>query len=287
MEKVFHLRKDIDTLYKAGFKDIVDAVDESLKQGYMSDKLMRIMRKLNADIERRGYAVVATFFSDELQTKDAIKAHETHPVKITLEIGDFGNAYNPVKHEIRLSIPMKIMDIFNDHFWDRNNILKAAGGEATIFNEISEFKMKGTINHELSHWIRNSQTRHIDKMMKKAKETTPSMKVLKQGKIHTVATDYEMDAYVHNIMEYKKSIGLKKYNSKKLSDLFIDIPSFRAVMSHFRRYKQENISDNSYMSTVKLDWQKLWIDWQKKLIKRLDREKLLGKNMRRLDKDLK
>ena len=167
--------------------------------------------------------------------------------------------------------------------------------------EITEFKLKGTINHELSHWIRNAQTGHIDKIFRKVadktkaakeagdinKEDAARMKVLKQGTFNTVVTDYEMDAYIHTIMEYKRSIGLKKYNFKKLSDFFIEIPSFRAIIIHFRRYKTQNISDNSYVSSIKLDWQKLWIDWQKKLIKRLDREKLLGKNMRKIDKDLK
>ena len=175
-------------------------------------------------------------------------------------------------------------------------------GEVTIFSEITEFRMKGTINHELSHWIRNAQTGHIDKMFRRVADKTKAAKeagnqnreydaamaVLKQGTFNTVVTDYELDAYIHNLMEYKRSIGLKKYNSKTLADLFIEIPSYRAVIEHFKRYKQENISNHSlYKSNIKLDWQKLWINWQKKLIKRLDREKLLGKNMRKIDKDLK
>ncbi len=302
MEKVFRLRKDIDTLYNAGFKDFVKAVDESLKREYMSDSLKRIMKKLTPDINKHGYAVIATFFSHELQTKDALKAHETHPVKITLELGYRVPAYVPAKHEIHLSISLSVLDLFNDHLWQKDTILDGLRGEVTIFNEISEFKLKGTINHELSHWIRNAQTGHIDKMFRKVDDKTMAAKeagdirrevdiekkVLKQGKINTVATDYEMDAYIHNIMEYKRSIGLKKYNYKKLADLFIEIPSFRTIKIRFKKYKTQNISNNSYSTlNIKLDWQKKWIDWQKKLIKRLDREKLLGKNMRKIDKDLR
>ena len=100
LEKVFHLRKDIDTLYKAGFKDIVQEVEKSLKKSEMSPKLTSILAKLMSDIKRQGYSVIATSFSHELQTKDALKAHETHPVKISLEVGNRSNAYIPAKHEI-------------------------------------------------------------------------------------------------------------------------------------------------------------------------------------------
>lgn len=285
MEKVFNLRKDIDMLYRIGFKHVVKAVDDSLKRGAKTDSLKRILQKANPDMNTKGYHILANYFSYDLQTKEATEAAEIKPIKISLELGNRGNLYRATRREIIISIPDSVIEIFDTNSWDKDVILDAVRGEKAIFNEISEFKLKGTINHELSHWIRNAQTGHIDKFFKKADAAKVAggdkgyLKAIRQGEIGVIATSYELDAYIHNIMEYRKFIGDNKYNKKTLEDMFVEIPSLRSVKIHFKTYKY---GDGGYLG----DWEKKWIDWQKRLIKRLDREKMLGKRMRNIDKKL-
>lgn len=303
LEKVFHLRKDIDNLYNKAFKAIVDEVEEALKTGESppyDGKLMGLKR------DGKGGILLDTD-SSTFVSPDAKKAHKIRPIRIILAIGDEGNYYKPSTETIHISIHENVLDIFIQFFWDKKEILRQVKN-ATIFKEITENKLKGTINHEMSHWIRNAMTGHIDKMFTKMKNrsediltkairTQPDVsqfdrdmkkskiKSLTMGNISTVATSYELDAYVHNIMEYKKSVGLKKYNKIKLSDLFTELPALRVIKQAFEKYKLKNIEDIVW-SEKRPDYKQKWEEWQKHLIKRLDREKLLGKNMRKLDKTL-
>lgn len=301
-EAVFHLRKDIDNLYNKGFKPIVDEIETALKTGEApptNGKLMKFLGGRNS--------VLLEIDSSKLVSSDAKKAHEIRPVKIILEIGNRGNFYRPSDEQIVVSIPENIIDIFQRLLWDKKEILSQVKN-ATIFKEITENKLKGTINHEMSHWIRNALTGHLDKMFTKmnkklsdkqklAIRTQPdvnkfdrdiekiTLKSLTMGNISKVATSYELDAYIHNIMEYKESVGIKKYNKIKLSDLFDEIPALQPIKTAFLKYKMKNLEDVEW-NVNKTDYKQKWEAWQKHLIKRLDREKLLGKSMRQLDKTL-
>lgn len=308
MEKVFHLRKDIDNIYKKSFKPLVDDIEKALKTGKPPTNKLVLKHAQRFNNEKTMLLVID---SSELVSPDAKKAHKLKPIKIHMEIGtNRGNVYNPGDGEVHIEINKGVLKIFADYDWDKESILNAVDGENTVFNEISEMKLKGTINHELSHWIRNTQTGHLDKMFKRSDKligiaakkiqkdayiNLPSESdydwkqklsydkihgdVIKQGQISTFATYYELDAYIHNIIEYKKSMKLKDYNKKKLTDLFVDISAFRGIKASFKKYIQTDIKDKNAA-------RKKWYDWQKHLIKRLDREKLLGKNMRHMDKSL-
>lgn len=306
-EKVFHLRTDIDNIYNKSFKPIVDEIEKALRTGEAparNGKLMKFLDRMNYDTDTH---VLLEIDSSKLVSADAKKAHEIRPVKISLQIGKEGNFYRPSDEQILVSIPENIIDIFQRMLWDKKEILRHVK-DPTIFKEITENKLKGTINHEMSHWIRNSLTGHLDKMFTKmSKKLTDKqrkaiknqqdvgefdrdvekikIKSLTMGNISTVATSYELDAYVHNIMEYKISVGLNKYNQIKLSDLFIELPALKVIKGAFKKYKLKNINDTLW-SEKRPDYKQKWEAWQKHLIKRLDREKLLGKNMRKLDKTL-
>lgn len=306
-EKVFHLRQDIDNIYNEGFKPIVDEIEKALRTGEAPPRNGKLMYFLDRMNYRMITHILLEIDSSKLVSADAKKAHEIRPVKIILQIGNEGNFYSPSAEKIVVSIPENIIDIFQRMLWDKKEILRHVKNP-TIFKEITENKLKGTINHEMSHWIRNAMTSHLDKIFTKMtkKLTDKQIKAIKNqqdvgefdrdvekikiksltmGNIATVATSYELDAYVHNIMEYKISVGLNKYNQIKLSDLFIELPALKVIKGAFEKYKLKNLND-IVLSGKRPDYKQKWEAWQKHLIKRLDREKLLGKNMRKLDKTL-
>jgi hypothetical protein len=87
-------------------------------------------------------------------------------------------------------------------------------------------------------------------------------KVLSQGKLHKNMAFYEVDAQIHAIKQLKRTFK-KEWDNLTLLDLFYKIPSLR------------NIAKSLYF--LGKDVYKIWM---KDLVKRMNRENLLGKFMR-------
>ena len=88
------------------------------------------------------------------------------------------------------------------------------------------------------------------------------IKILATGKSNTRVTTYEIDAQIHAIKQIKR-LNTDKWDDLELVDLFFKYPVLR----------------NIAMELINIDYQ-IYVEWVKDIVKRLQRENLLGDNMK-------
>lgn len=248
-EKTFNIEQDVKWIYDYYFKDKL----EKIQKGEYKFPIK--------DFE------FGSFKSDKLKTKDCIMANKTNPVLIKCGIFTSGNFYQPLNHIIQLSFNAGAIAIFR-----QLDIFKISDAEKSLgsqFNrwkhEFTEGKIKATIEHELSHWLNDSlHNMNITKTLKKASMADSKLlkKIAFRGKINIGLTDYEIDAQVHSLKSLKTTYK-DFWNKLTLTDITELKPSFDTLF-------------NSIHGLGKKEWD----EYMKTLIKRLNREKLLGKNMK-------
>ena len=129
--------------------------------------------------------------------------------------------------------------------------------------EITEERIKSAISHELSHCISDSlYNNHIGRILKRADELN-NADIVKMGKKNVNMTYFEIDAQIHAIKELKRKHKMK-WDRLLLIDIFEMYTSLYFIASTLYKNYGQDILDI----------------WQKMLLKRMIREKLLGKNMR-------
>jgi len=208
---------------------------------------------------------VIKFSSSELKSKKAQKAHKENPV--TIYTGVFNtSAYIPFKSEIKLSLNGSVIDILKKHNIKEIEQMLGHDEFKRFMNELTPPTVKSTIYHELSHWISDTlYNKNITKRMGKAKEKNDYSLMLKFGE--TYFTDYELDAQVHAIKQLKRDYS-KEWESLTWGDIITKKSSFHVVGKALKKAPK-----------------KAREDYRKRMIKRLNREKLLGKNMMNTFKD--
>jgi len=242
VEKTFRLGQDVDMIYKNYFA-----------------KYMKDIRSDKWD----GRFKVEVISSAFLKSADSKKAHKLNPIHIVMNSkNESGNFYNPISKYISLKINDNALEILkqaNMNFNDAGELL--SGRKKEWMNDLSENRIKGTIYHELSHWIDDSiHNQHIEKMLIKAHE--PGHRdVLKQGSKGVNSSYYEINAQVHAVKQIKRQMSKSKYDSLTFDELV-------AGSSALTTMTNLNKDAGSYDQ------------WRKDLLKRLSREKLLGKSMK-------
>jgi hypothetical protein len=134
-----------------------------------------------------------------------------------------------------------------------------------IYSEFTEARIKGSIYHELSHWIRD--TLHNNNIHKKLSDfhysgdSSPKniQKILYHGEETEYTTDYEIDAQIHAIKQLKRN-----YRSDWDSLNFSDMLDLNASLKHITHALKGNNLNR----------------WMRKIKSRMYREGLLGKKMR-------
>ncbi len=134
--------------------------------------------------------------------------------------------------------------------------------------EFSGSKLKGSIAHEFAHWLGDFyHNNHITKMGGKANEYMTSSekrnKILRRGKPDIYMTDYEIDAMIHDVYQLKRNYGEAKWDSMTVSEMM------RAAMtlnSTYQHVKEKGKGDEK--------------QFLKNILKRMNREGLLGKEMK-------
>lgn len=243
LEKTFRLGQDVDWIYNKYFKKFVEKIRTDEWDGKLPN--------------------VSIFSSFELKTQDAKKAHKINPIQIRLNgVAGKGNFYNPVDKYISLQINDNALSVLNTSDF---NFKKASNNVGDMklqwIDDISERRIKGTIYHELSHWIDDSlHNSHIRKMVKKsAQEHNKS--VLLRGAKSTTSTYYEINAQIHAIKQMKRQTSSEIWDSWTWDELIHNSAALDTMM-------KLNKQSNDY------------IRWRKELLKRMNREKLLGKKMK-------
>jgi hypothetical protein len=241
-ERLMNVDDDVDMIYDYYFKDYIEKVKNtnSLK---------------NVDFEQSEYST--SFLNSPL----AKKADKLNPCKIFINIGS--NHYDPKNSVIAVGVSEGavnfVLDNFNGNLERAVQGLKLQGNKSqsiNLSNEFSESKVKGSIHHELAHWIDDTlHNSHIKGRAVKASETGGGM--TKRG-LPINADTLEIQGQIHNVVQLKK-----EYSNIWDSLTFQDLLKLSTTL---------NVVNNQLNGDVK-------INWKRNLLTRMHREGLLGKNM--------
>ena len=255
-EKMYDVVSDVDLIYNEFFKDYVDNIDK-----YTND------RNFISKLESLQPITIGTIKSDQLQSLDCIKADLANPVEIIGGIGlRNGSFYQPSKKLIQISVVRDaILYLIDPKPYDHldSNVKK------NLSNEFTAARIKGTIDHELIHWVDDTTNKYfLTNIINMASEFgKPELKLL--GKEDVNLTYFEIQGQMGNIRQLKREHD-SDWDNMTLEDVFGMIPSLGSI--------NRKISIN-YSSRVR-DL------WQRNLLKRMNREGLLGKRMRNFVKKI-
>ena len=244
LEKTFNIGKDVDLIYNKIYKKFVTKLNKNQWDGTFPNQI-----KLSSSM---------------LSSRDAKKAHVINPISV---IGFNGgqNTYNPVLKKISLNINSSALNVLSAPNYNIEDGAKLLGDRSGVWrDDISEKRIKGTIYHELSHWIDDTlHNSHIEKMLIHSSEVAPryKQKVRNQGAKGENTSYYEINAQVHALKQMKRSVGKEVYDSWTWDDLIKKSSAIETMMISAKKYG---------------DYER----WKKDLLKRLSREKLLGKKMK-------
>jgi len=251
LEETFKIDDVVDYIYKKYFSDWFKIVDN-----HTSDKILPVPKR-------------SQFRSTDLEQFDIIKkANETNPVTITTNFLD-GNAYSPQRQLVRLSINKNLVDfIQNNRFVIADNVMNLAdilpkNKIAGFKNDINGKKVKSSIAHEIAHWLDDTfHNSFIRKVLDRASSADDGNNeyIVRQGFDNVALTNFEIQAQIHQIKELKKNTDKKVWNTIS----FIDMISMDISLLHIE-------------GSLGRDEKKLW---HKILLRRMVREKLIGRKMR-------
>ena len=212
--------------------------------------------------------------SDDLTSPDCKESHLLNPIQIRV-YSHCQAFYASEKSYINIGFPsflgsillqwIKLPRYNKDFKGSLPEILKSvpdlSDRDIAYFKSFfTETAIKQTFYHELSHWISDTlHNNHILKGHSKAKslKKTPSQHYKVPNMIFS---PIELDAYMHGIQATKNLLGEEEWNRISLEDLFIAYPALYTI----EKYEDKNYTHN----------------FKKALVSRMNREGLLGNNMK-------
>jgi hypothetical protein len=240
-EKLTDVDTDVDMLYDKYFKEDIDT------------------------IERTGLVTVNMFEKFETNTSiltspDSIKCHELNPCIIKINVSN--NYYQPNNKIISIGVSKNaynfVIDYADGNIESAAEAIKYSQGEhqrKAFIKEFTEARVKGSIHHELAHWIDDTlNNQHLKARINKAMERNTR----DLGGIPVDATKMEIQGQIHNVKQL--------YN--KYKDIWDKI-SFQDMLELSPPLYSIN---NRFTGETK-------VKWRKELKLRMNREGLLGKNM--------
>lgn len=238
-EKLTDVDTDVDLLYDKYFKSDIEAIERT---GFITSAMFE---KLETD-------------TSILTSPDSVKCHELNPCVIKINPGL--NYYNPNESIIGVGYARGAYDfIMNNASGNIETALRYLSDEKqrkTLIKEFTEVRVKGSIHHELAHWIDDTlNNSHIKARVGKAMERNTR----DLGGIPVDATRMEIQGQIHNIKQ--------AYNKNK--DIWDEL-SFQDVLDLLPSTSSVN---NKLAGEIKAKW-------RKELKLRMNREGLLGKNMK-------
>lgn len=250
-EKIFNIDKDVNYIYDKAFKKIIDDFNN---------------HQIIPEIKE--YTRIQ---SSELKTEECKEAHDKYSIEIIC--GSFkenSKAYF-YKGQERIVISIHASFIRKLQFFPIDGM--SIENKKIFQNELSEHRIKASIYHELSHWISDANYKsYLHVLIAKTRKISildpdrdkKVKKIMYLGKPNVNMTHYEIDAQIHAIKQIKSS-HKKDWGSLTLSDLFFKYSPLNGVAQELY-----NMGEDIYKA------------WVKDLIKRMNREGLLGSNMKKI-----
>jgi hypothetical protein len=240
-EKIADVNEDVDFLYNTYFKDGIDYIQKT-------DTIDKTLFKKGV------------ISSSELVSPLSIKAHNVSPIEIYINdenIKPYTNHYSPYKNIINLCLNSNAVM----HLMDYKTIQDAANHLDNIqkkqfLKEFDESRIKGTIHHELAHWI-DDALHNSNIKMKLSNRKEKGVDITSKN---INFTDMELHAQIHNIVQLKRKYG----------DIWNNI-TFEEMIE-----LSPILMDIKYSTRTDYEDKQKWVF---RLKKRMAREGLLGKRM--------
>jgi hypothetical protein len=236
-ERLTNVDSDVDLLYDMFFKEKIDKINET-------------------GIVNRDILTLDTTYTDILESPESIKANELN--SCVIYVNKNGNSYNPNSGIIMISVNRDAVEyVVDQHGGDLKVAILSLDiqQQNSLRNEFTEERIKGSIHHELAHWIDDTMNnRHIQKVINKARE-------LGSGSLYGVpinSTKTELQAQIHNVKQI-----YNKHKDKWDTMTFLELIHNSPVL-------------NTISKQLEGDVRKKWV---RDLKTRMHREGLLGKNM--------
>ncbi len=237
-EATFNVGKDVDFLYNKLFRKTVNAILKDKWDGTLPD--------------------IIHMTTSELPSRKSQKAHNVNPMRI---ITTHDNEYNPNNRFISISIGGGALALIRNEgsFSKAIAFLKEyhPADVVKFKGDISPARIKGTIYHELAHWLDDTyHNKHIKDKLDRAVSSDGHS--LMHGEKNVGLTRYEINSQIHAIKQ------LKRDNLDKWDDL-----SFKAMVN-LNASHLSILRDLSHADKIR---------WKKMILKRMAREGLVGNRM--------
>lgn len=271
-ESTFNLDIDVDDLYRKSGLDRLNGV-------LSREDPVEIRQAFSPVIDGKIWLRVG---SESLRSRIAKRAHKENPISIFLGVDRGGSFYRPSDREVQATVNLSALGLVKDALRsmpdDPSSYLKSIVGSQyeRFCKEFDASNVKGTISHELSHWVSDSlHGRNISNVLsggiRRITAAAEKGDVLGvedsiRGKFPSMTQHpLELNAQVHAIKTIKREIGQRKFDNLTWADLFRLKPS---LIGNLRISPSKFLSSGQYSEMIR------------RFVKRLDREGLLGKRMR-------
>jgi hypothetical protein len=232
--------------------DIYDDVDLIYDKYFREDiSTIEAFGRISGDMFKRASSDTSILKSDI-----CVKAHELNPCEININKVD--NSYSPINSIINISISKGALGFVMDYDGnlDYASDMIEDNNRNKLLNEFTESKVKGSIHHELLHWVDDTlNNKHLKKKLDKTNEVG-SDKYFKGKDVNM--SKFEIQAQMGNIMQLKKRFG-DNWDYITFKNM-IDLSPALGVI-----YDRLNGDDRD--------------KWVRQLKTRMYREGLLGRNM--------
>lgn len=244
-ERLTDVDQDVDMIYDKFFRDDIEKLHKTnMVSGDMFDTKIGMM-------------TTADLVGDQ-----AREAHKLNPCDIIINNRNLGgNYYSPNDNKIGFGINTYALKWLNQHDGDFElaTISLNNPGQREMFpKEFGETKIKGSIHHELAHWIDDTlHNKHIKKRIdKQTKLNTRNL-----GGIPVDMTKMEIQGQIHNIKQlYNKHKD--EWDLLSFNDLLKLSPTLNNIYNNLRS------SDYGHLRK-----------WVRTIKTRMYREGLLGGKM--------
>lgn len=282
-EATLNLDEDVDYIYDKAFKNFFEKL---LNRKF--PELSAVMKKQNI--------LLATIQSSELPSQLSQQATAVKPITIYCGIFfDTISHYDVEDSRIVVKIAGQTLQAVYNGYTEKD--FEEDIQKAFLADTSSPSSLKGTIYHELSHWIRDSlNNRHIEKLVGKiskkmasplGKGVDPSVRtsqiqnIKDQGHPDTYMTNYELDAAIHQIKQKKRDTDPDTWNSMSFIDMIREINGINTTYRRLTKKYMNHVSSQKFQ--LKPSWKKDWAEqFVKMLLKRMSREGLVGNKMKYL-----
>jgi hypothetical protein len=260
-EKLYRIQSDVDLIYDKFFKDLIKEVQKT-------GKIKEISKYIKNEVINPDYhfsdICLGTLSSRELISIDGKKANKELEIEIYCGVFKIGSLFSFGKKYVLISLNNDIINMIQSSVYTIDS-LSSDSLKRRARNELTEQRVKASIAHELSHYIDEASKLVFTRIIKDCVGITASEKLLLKNK-NVNMTYFEIQGQVHGIQQIKRKFK-NKFDVLTLNDLFELYPPLSSIaISLFKIYGTDIL--------------KIWLN---QLLRRMGREKLVGKNMRKFN----